>query len=177
MEDVTPCNSLAACTPGAISMGPSGNLSGGQRFLALDTGKLIVRNCLKELPMPLAVMDRVNVLGCAIRSFLVFIDRLGQAIGNYTTNVGEAGDGDDNKSVVNDLYSPAPPATSKLAGVSLVGEGSTDIIPGVDLPAVVDVVSKPTGVDMGGPQSDPPQGNALFDDAVFDTALDDGLKT
>ncbi len=43
-EDVTPCNSLAAHTRGTISMGPSGNLSGGQCFLALDTGKLIVSN-------------------------------------------------------------------------------------------------------------------------------------
>ncbi len=48
------------------------------------------------------------------------------------------------------------------------------MIPGVDLPAVVDLVSKPTGVDMGRLQADPPQGNALFDDTVFDTALDDG---
>ncbi len=46
-EDVTPCNSLAAHTRGAISMGPSGNLSGRQQFFALDTGKLIVRNCWK----------------------------------------------------------------------------------------------------------------------------------
>jgi hypothetical protein len=45
VEDVTPRNSLAARTRGAISMGLSGNLSGGQRFLALDTGKMIVRNC------------------------------------------------------------------------------------------------------------------------------------
>jgi hypothetical protein len=29
---------------------------------------------------------------------------------------------------------------------------------------------------MGGLQADPPQGNALFDDVVFDMALDDGLK-
>jgi hypothetical protein len=43
-EDVTPHNSLAVCMHGAISMGPSGNLSGGHCFLALDTGKLIVRN-------------------------------------------------------------------------------------------------------------------------------------
>jgi hypothetical protein len=107
----------------------------------------------------------------------VFTDRLGQAIGNYTPNVGEAGDGDDNKTVVNDLYSPVPSASSKLAGVSLVEEGSADIIPGVDLPAVVDVVSEPTEVDMGGPQADPPQVDALFDDTVFDMALDDGLKT
>jgi hypothetical protein len=44
VEDVTPCNSLAASTHGAISIWPSGNFSGGQRFLALDTDKLIVRN-------------------------------------------------------------------------------------------------------------------------------------
>ncbi len=76
-EDVTPCNSLAAHTHGAFSMGPSGNLSGGQHFLALDTGKLIVRNCWKELPMPLAVIDWVNVLGHAKQSLLVFTDCLG----------------------------------------------------------------------------------------------------
>ncbi len=62
-EDVNLRNSLAARTGKAISMGPSDNLSGEQRFLALDTGKLIVRNCWKELPMPSAVINRVNVLG------------------------------------------------------------------------------------------------------------------
>ncbi len=34
-EDVTPCNSLAAHARGAIPMKPSGNLPGGQCFLAL----------------------------------------------------------------------------------------------------------------------------------------------
>jgi hypothetical protein len=62
-EDVIPHNSLAAHTCGAIFMGPSGKFSGGLRFLALDTGKLIVRNFWKEIPMPLAVIDQVNVLG------------------------------------------------------------------------------------------------------------------
>ena len=90
----------------------------------------------------------------------MFTDCLGQVIGNYTPNVGEAGDGDDNKSVVNDLYSPVPPATSESTGVSLVEEGSADMIPGVDLPAIVNVVSEPTGVDMGGSQADPPQVDA-----------------
>ncbi len=99
-----------------------------------------------------------------------------QAIGNYTPNFGEAGDGDADKSVVNDFYSPVPPATSKLAGVSLVEEGSADMIPRVDLASVVDLVSEPTGVDMGALQADPPHGNTLYDDAVFNMALDDGLK-
>jgi hypothetical protein len=97
--------------------------------------------------------------------------------GDYTLNVGEAGDGDEDKSFVNDLYSHVLPANSKSAGVSLVEEGSADMIPGVDLPAVVDLVSEPTGVDMGSLQAEPPQGDALFDDAVFDTTLDDVLKT
>ncbi len=83
-EDVTPCNSLADRTCIAISMGPSGNLSGGQCFLALDTGKLVVRTCWKELPMPWAVIDCVNVLGCVEWSILVFTDCLGCAIGDYT---------------------------------------------------------------------------------------------
>ena len=110
-------------------------------LLALDTGKLIVRNCLKELPMSLAVIDRVDMLGHAKFSLLVFTDHLGRVIGNYTPNIGEAGDGDDNESVVNDLYSPVLPAFSKSPGVSLVEEGSTDMIPGVDLPAAVVIVS------------------------------------
>jgi hypothetical protein len=70
-----------------------------------------------------------------------------------------------------------PPAPTKLPGVSLVEEGSADMIPGVDLPAVVEGVSKPTGVDMGGPQADPLQVDAVFDDAVFEIALADGLET
>jgi hypothetical protein len=71
---MTPRNSLAARMQGAISLGPSGNLSGGQRFLALDTGNMIVRNRWKELPMPLAVINRANLLGHAKRLILVFTD-------------------------------------------------------------------------------------------------------
>jgi hypothetical protein len=175
-EDVTPCNSLAARTCRAISMGPSGNLSGGQRFLALDTGKLFVRKRWKELPMPLAVINHVNVLGRAKRSMLVFTDCLGCAIGDHTPTVNEAGEEDE--SVVNDLYSSIPPAPAGMPGVSLIEEGSADEIPGVDLPDVA-VLNKPTGVDMGCPQAVPPQDavfDDVFDDAVFDTALDDGLN-
>jgi hypothetical protein len=98
--------------------------------------------------MPLAVIDWVNVLGCPKHSLLVSTDCLGQVIGGYTPNVGKAGD--KNESVVNDLYSPVPPVPSNLPGVSLVEEGNADMIPGVDLPAIVDIVSEPTGVDMGG---------------------------
>jgi hypothetical protein len=151
-EDVNPCNSVAARTHGAISMGPSSNLSGGQRFLALDTGTLIVRNFWKELPMPLAVIDRVNVLGRTERSMLVS-NRLGRVIGNYTPIENVAGEEDE--SIANDLYYSISPAPAGMPGVSLVEEGNTDEIPGVDLPDVA-VVNKPTGVDMGFPQAAPP---------------------
>jgi hypothetical protein len=76
-EDASPCNSLAARTCGSISMEPSRNLSGGQCFLTFDTGKLIGKNCWKELAMPLALINRVNMLGRAKHSLLVFTDCLG----------------------------------------------------------------------------------------------------
>jgi hypothetical protein len=79
------------------------------------------------------------MLGCAKLSLLVFTDCLGQVIGDYTPNVGESGDGDDDESVVNDLYSPVLPASSESTGVPLVEEGSADMIPGVDLSAIVEL--------------------------------------
>jgi hypothetical protein len=66
-----------------ISLGNSGNLSGGQVFLALDTGHKITRHQWVELPMPPAVIARVNVLGKAEPSILTFTDRLGCEIGDY----------------------------------------------------------------------------------------------
>ena len=89
-------------------MGPSGNLSGGQRFLVLDTGKPVVQNCWKELPMPSAVINRVNVLGRTEGSMLVFTDCLGRVIGNYTPKENVASEEDE--SIANDLYSSIPPA-------------------------------------------------------------------
>ena len=101
-EDVTPRKSLATCTRGAISMGPSGNLSGGKRFLTLDTGKLVVRNRWKELPMTSEVINCVNLLGRTEQLLLVFKDRLGRAIGDYTPTENVAGD--DEESIVNDIF-------------------------------------------------------------------------
>jgi hypothetical protein len=154
-EDVTPRNSLAARTRAAISMGISGNLSGGHRFLALDTGKMIVRNRWKELPMPTAVIDRVNVLGRAEHSLLVFTDPQGQAIDDYAPTSVEQADAEEDESVVADLYSSILPAPDVTPGVSLIEEGSADDIPGVDV-ADVAVLHEPTGVDMGVPQANTP---------------------
>jgi hypothetical protein len=84
---------------------------------------------------------------------LVFTDRLGRVIGNYTPTENVAGEEDE--SIVNDLYSSIPPAPARMPEVSSVEEGSDDEISGVDLPDVA-VVNEPTGVVMGGSQAVPP---------------------
>ena len=169
-EDVTPRNSLAARTRAAISLGPSGNLSGGHRFMALDTGKMIVRNRWKELPMPTAVIDRVNVLGRAECSLLVFTDRQGRVIGDYAPTSVTNDCVEDEAAAIADLYAPLPEVPDVTPGVASIEEGIADEIPGVDLPYVLD---EPTGVDMGVPEANTtPQ---MFDDAVFESDLDGGL--
>ncbi len=157
-------------------MGPSGNLSGGQCFLDLDTGKRIVQNCWKELLMPLAVIDRVNLLGHAKRSLLVFTDCHGQVIGEYTPTAGKTDDTDASVlSAVNDSDSPVLPVPSEMPGVFLDGEGSADELPGVEAHDVA-VIPEPTGVDLGGSQPEPPQVEAVFDNAAFEAAVDSGPK-
>jgi hypothetical protein len=42
-EEDNPQNSQLVCTKGAISLGPSGNLQGRFKFMALNTGKKIFR--------------------------------------------------------------------------------------------------------------------------------------
>jgi hypothetical protein len=71
-EHVEPRNSLAERTRGAISIGNSGNLTGGQAFMALDTGEKITRFQWTELPMPMAVIKRVNRIGKNEPSILTF---------------------------------------------------------------------------------------------------------
>ncbi len=78
-------------------------------------------------------------------------------------------------SAVNDLYSPVLPVPSEMQGVFLGEEGSADELPGVEAHDVA-VIPKPTGVDLGGSQPEPPQVEAAFDNAAFDTAVDGGPK-
>jgi hypothetical protein len=81
-ENVEPQNSLASRTRVAILLGNSGNLSGGQIFLALDTGHTITWHQWVVLLMPPAVIARVNLLGKAEPSILTFNDRHGHKIGD-----------------------------------------------------------------------------------------------
>ena len=59
-EEDEPRNSQTARTKGAISLGPSGNLQGGYKFMALKTGAKCVRRSWDVIPMPETVINRVN---------------------------------------------------------------------------------------------------------------------
>jgi hypothetical protein len=62
-EEDSPRNSQHPRTKGAIALGPSGNLQGGFKFMALNSGKKIVRRSWDVIPMPDTVIERVNILG------------------------------------------------------------------------------------------------------------------
>jgi hypothetical protein len=66
-KDDTPHNSQSPRTKGAISLGPSGNLQGGYKFMALNTGteyrKEITSWSWDVIPMPDMVIARMNALG------------------------------------------------------------------------------------------------------------------
>ncbi len=115
-------------------LGNSGNLSGGQLFLALDSGQTIVRHQWVVLLVPPAVIDRVNVLGINEPSILTFTNRHGQDIGDLTQDFEPRADEDDDSFVAH--------PNDELPGVD-VHSGDAEL-PGVD----TDFDAKATGVEV-----------------------------
>jgi hypothetical protein len=105
-ENDEPRNSLAPRTRAAISLRNSGNLMGGQKFLALDTGHTITRHQWVVLPMPPAVIAQVNLLGYVEPSILTFAGWCGQEIGDNPQDFKSSGD--DGDSVVKHLTDEFP---------------------------------------------------------------------
>jgi hypothetical protein len=133
-ENIEPRNSLALRMKAAISLGNSGNLSGGQLILVLDSGQTIVRHQWVVLPVLPAVIDRVNVLGINEPSILTFINRHGQDIGDLAQDFEPRADEDDNSFVAH--------PNDELTGVD-VHLGDAELL-GVD----TDFDSEPTGVEV-----------------------------
>ncbi len=79
---------------------------------------------LERTSHALAVIERVNLLGHAKRSLLVFNDRHGRVIGDYTPTAGKTDD--TNASVLSALNDLVP---SEMPGVFLGEEGSADELP------------------------------------------------
>jgi hypothetical protein len=59
-EEDALCNSMVACTWGAISLGLSGNIQDGHNFYTLNTGSMVCRRSWTVVPMTELVIERVN---------------------------------------------------------------------------------------------------------------------
>jgi hypothetical protein len=81
-ENFQPQNSLTPWTRAAILVGSLSNFSGGQVFLELDTGHTIIRHQWVALPMPLTVIDCVNLFGQCKPAMLTFTNPQGHDIGD-----------------------------------------------------------------------------------------------
>jgi hypothetical protein len=132
-KNVEPQNSLAPRTRAAILLGNSGNLTGSQLFLALDTGAIVTRHQWVVLPMPLLVIDCVNFLGWREPSILTFTNRHGQNIGDNPQDADSAGNEDEEYIVAYPTNNP---------GMALDTENAE--LTGLDLNFAV----KSTGVEM-----------------------------
>ncbi len=139
-ENVEPRNSLASCMRAAILLGHLGNLSGGQIFLALDTGHTITWLQCVVFPKPPADIARVNLLGKAEPSILTFTDRHCWEIGDYPRDSEPVEDDD-----------------------VLIVDYIDDVLPAVDVQddteisgVVTEPAAEPTGVKVG-PAHAPPR--------------------
>ena len=72
--------SMAARMQGANSLEPSGNTQGGQKFLTLNTGRVVTRQSWDILPMPSNVIAHVNQLGNSQPTVLSFHNHTGNDI-------------------------------------------------------------------------------------------------
>ena len=81
-EPSTQTNSMRPRTRGAIALGPSSTSTTGYAFMALDTGKIIIRSQFNEIPMTESVIARVNQLGASEPRLLTWTNRQGEDIGD-----------------------------------------------------------------------------------------------
>jgi hypothetical protein len=123
-KEGSPRNNMAACTQGAISLGPRGNVQGGHKFFSLTTGCVINRRSWNIIPMPNTVIAWINTLGEGQPKLLIFHDCGGRKIGDMDKNalpkMGQEVDYDI-PGVIGDLV--------KIPGVDMGGD---DVTPKLD---------------------------------------------
>jgi hypothetical protein len=134
-ENVQPWRCLAPLTQAAILVGSLGNLSGGQVFLALDAGHMIIRHQWVALPMPPMVIDHVNLLGQRKPAMLTFTGWHERDIGDNNP------EGADSVGILDDNLIIIHPAVEVPGVDTTTGSAKTA---GVD----PDFDVEPTGVDM-----------------------------
>ena len=58
-----PSNTIVSRTQKGIALGPTVNLQGSVKFYCLNTGRVLKRQDFTEIPMPTAVIAKVNKIG------------------------------------------------------------------------------------------------------------------
>jgi hypothetical protein len=62
-DEPSPSNTMVSRTHEAIALGPTGNLQGSVKFYSLTTGRVIKRRNFTEMPLPDAIIKKVNLIG------------------------------------------------------------------------------------------------------------------
>jgi hypothetical protein len=150
-EEDHPRNSQLARTKGAISLGPSGNLQGGFKFMALNTGKKIVHRSWDVIPMPDVVIARVNALGSDQPHQMTFADRHGRLIGDI-----EIPGVDSDKEQEDRLQGVAPviDVGIEIPGVDMAGPEALDeaLAPQVEINGLGIPQDDPAPIEVAPPQ-------------------------
>jgi hypothetical protein len=116
-EEDAPRNSMAARTKAALSLGPSGNVQGGHKFLSLLTGKVVTRRAWTALPTLQAIIDRVHVMARGQPSLLIFTDLQGNPIGDVTPNFSDELDPGETEVEPQGVMLPESEVPGELPGV------------------------------------------------------------
>lgn len=153
-EENEPTNDISfSRTQCAISLGPSGNLQGGYKFLSLQSGKKITHRAFNEVPMPESIIKTVHLLADRNKQpeSLEFADRQVQVVSddnifddvvppldpnvtgvneNITNNTIENDPFADNNSISNDEAQNAVEFEHRIAETAMI-EDNTKETPGV----------------------------------------------
>ena len=62
-DEPNPTDTTVIRTNGRIALVPTGNLQGGVKFYFLNTGRVLKRRDFTEIPMPTAVITKVDKIG------------------------------------------------------------------------------------------------------------------
>ena len=62
-DEPNPSNTTVSCTHKGIALGPTVNIQGIVKFYCLNTGRVLKQRAFTEIPMPAAVIAKVNKIG------------------------------------------------------------------------------------------------------------------
>ena len=62
-DEPNPSNTTVSRTHEGIALGPTGNLQGSVKFYCLNTGRVLKQQDFTDIPMPTAVIAKVNKIG------------------------------------------------------------------------------------------------------------------